>query len=195
MESQSEQAVARDYLASTRDTFLSHKDAADRAIAQVSDAGLRRTLDEHTNSIAIIMRHIAGNLSSRWTDFRTSDGEKPWRNRDGEFVEQHEPRAQLLARWNSGWQVVLDALDSLQAAELGQTVYTRGEGQTVLLALQRSLAHVAYHCGQIVLLARVFAEGEWQVLSIPRGGSAAYNARNWGTGTPGPASGEGQPRA
>lgn len=191
MGSQSEQTVARDYLASTRDTFLSHKEAADRAIAQVSDAGLRRALDEHTNSIAIIMRHIVGNLTSRWTDFRTTDGEKPWRDRDGEFVEQHEPREQLLARWNAGWQVVLDALDNLQTQELGLTIYTRGEAQTVLLALQRSLAHVAYHCGQIVLLARVFAEGEWQILSIPRGGSAEYNARNWGTGTPRPPRGAG----
>jgi len=191
MGSQSEQTVARDYLRSTRDTFLSHKEAADRAIAQVSDAGLRRALDEHTNSIAIIMRHIAGNLTSRWTDFRTTDGEKPWRDRDGEFLEQHEPREQLLARWNAGWQVVLDALDNLQTQELGLTIYTRGEAQTVLLALQRSLAHVAYHCGQIVLLARVFAEGEWQILSIPRGGSAEYNARNWGTGTPRPPRGAG----
>ncbi|MFN9370346.1 MAG: DUF1572 family protein [Planctomycetaceae bacterium] len=191
MGSQSEQTVARYYLRSTRDTFLSHKEAADRAIAQVSDAGLRRALDEHTNSIAIIMRHIAGNLTSRWTDFRTTDGEKPWRDRDGEFLEQHEPREQLLARWNAGWQVVLDALDNLQTQELGLTIYTRGEAQTVLLALQRSLAHVAYHCGQIVLLARVFAEGEWQILSIPRGGSAEYNARNWGTGTPRPPRGAG----
>ena len=90
MESQVGKSVGRDYLDSTRETFRSHKEAADRAIAQVSDVGLRRTLDEQTNSIAIIMRHIAGNLTSRWTDFRTTDGEKPWRDRDGEFVEQHE---------------------------------------------------------------------------------------------------------
>lgn len=179
-------SVGRDYLDSTRETFLSHKQAADRAIDQVSDAGLRRRLDEQTNSIAIIMRHIAGNLTSRWTDFRTTDGEKPWRDRDGEFVEQHESREQLLARWNAGWQVVLDALASLDEGELDRVIYTRGEAQSVLLGLQRSLAHVAYHCGQIVLLARVFAEGEWQVLTIPRGGSAEYNARTWGPGTPGP---------
>ncbi|MFN7770107.1 MAG: DUF1572 family protein [Planctomycetaceae bacterium] len=190
MGTESEQKLARDYLESTRDTFLSHKESADRAIAQVSDAGLRRTLDEHTNSIAIIMRHIAGNLTSRWTEFRTTDGEKPWRDRDGEFVEQHESREQLLARWNAGWQIVLDALAHLKVEELGGTIYTRGEGQSVLLALQRSLAHVAYHCGQIVLLARVFTEGEWQILTIQRGGSAEYNARNWGAGTPGPNLGE-----
>jgi hypothetical protein len=186
MGSQFEPTVARDYLESTRDTFLSHKQAADRAIAQVSDAGLRRTLDEHTNSIAILMRHIAGNLTSRWTEFRTTDGEKPWRDRDGEFVEQHESREELLARWNAGWQVVLDALASLQEGELGRIIHTRGEAQSVLLGLQRSLAHVTYHCGQIVLLARVFAEGDWQVLTIPRGGSAEYNARHWGPGTPSP---------
>jgi hypothetical protein len=186
MGSQFEPTVARDYLESTRDTFLSHKQAADRAIAQVSDAGLRRTLDEHTNSIAILMRHIAGNLTSRWTEFRTTDGEKPWRDRDGEFVEQHESREELLARWNAGWQVVLDALVSLQEGELGRIIHTRGEAQSVLLGLQRSLAHVTYHCGQIVLLARVFAEGDWQVLTIPRGGSAEYNARHWGPGTPSP---------
>jgi hypothetical protein len=186
MELQVGMSVGRDYLDSTRETFRSHKEAADRAIAQVSDVGLRRTLDEQTNSIAIIMRHIAGNLTSRWTDFRTTDGEKPWRDRDGEFVEQDESRGELLARWNAGWQVVLDALASLEEGELGRIIHTRGEAQSVLLGLQRSLAHVAYHCGQIVLLARVFAEGNWQVLTIPRGGSAEYNARHWGPGTPSP---------
>lgn len=175
--------LARDYLESTRKTLASHKDSADRAIAQVSDAGLRRTLDEHTNSIAIIMRHIAGNLTSRWTDFFTTDGEKPWRDRDREFLEQHESREELLAVWEGGWQKIFEAMESLRGADLQQTIYTRGEAQSVILALQRSLGHIAYHCGQIILLARVFAEGDWQVLTIPRGGSAEYNARTWGPGS------------
>jgi uncharacterized damage-inducible protein DinB len=175
--------LAQEYLDCTRKTLVSHKESVDRAIAQVSDSGLRRTVDENTNSIAIIMRHIAGNLTSRWTDFLTTDGEKPWRDRDREFEERHESREELLAHWEGGWRKIFEAFDTLDGANLRQTIYTRGEAQSVVLALQRSLAHVAYHCGQITLLARVFAEGPWQVLTIPRGGSAEYNARTWGPGT------------
>jgi uncharacterized damage-inducible protein DinB len=161
-------------------SFQYHKNLADRAIAQVDDAALRRPLDEHTNSIAVIMKHVGGNLRSRWTDFLASDGEKPWRNRDDEFVDTFATREELLAAWEAGWACVIDALTALDAADLERTVTVRGEPHSVALAVERSLAHTSYHVGQIVLLARHWAGDVWETLTIPRGGSAAHNQAAWG---------------
>jgi hypothetical protein len=163
-------------------TFRYHKNLAERAIVQVSDEALRRTLDEHTNSIAVIMKHVAGNLRSRWTDFLTTDGEKPWRNRDDEFVDTLATRDKLTAAWDAGWQCAFDALAALSADDLARSVTVRGEVHSVALATERSLGHTAYHVGQIVLLARHWAGEQWTTLTIARGGSEAYNRAAWSGG-------------
>ena len=160
--------------------FRYHKNIAERAITQISDEALRRPLDEHTNSIAVTMKHVAGNLASRWTDFLTTDGEKPWRNRDDEFVDSFASREELLAFWETGWARTFEALEGLTDEDFEKTVTVRGEPHSIGLAATRSLAHTAYHVGQIVLLARHWAGDEWQVLTIPRGGSGVHNANVWG---------------
>lgn len=150
------------FLASIIETFRSNKRLADRAIAQVSDERLRIPLDANTNSLAIIMKHVSGNLTSRWSDFLTSDGEKPWRNRDDEFIDTFASRQEILQCWERGWSVLFASLEQLTADDLGKQVEIRGEPHSIPLALSRSLAHTCYHVGQIVQLARVMAEGEWE---------------------------------
>lgn len=161
-------------------SFQYHKNIADRAAAQVSDDALRRALDVHTNSIAVIMKHVGGNLRSRWTDFCNTDGEKPWRNRDDEFVDAFASRDEVLAAWEAGWDALFGALESLTEPDLEWTVFIRGEPHSVALATERSLAHTCYHVGQIVILARHWAGDVWTTLTIPRGGAAAHNAASWG---------------
>jgi hypothetical protein len=148
------------------------KGQADRAIAQTSDAHLFATLDAEANSIAILMKHVAGNMRSRWTDFLTSDGEKPDRDRDREFeVDAANTRAQVLALWEDGWKRTLDAIGALGPDDLRRTVTVRGEAHTVVEAIHRQLTHYAAHVGQLVLLAKHYAGANWQTLSIPRGKS------------------------
>jgi uncharacterized damage-inducible protein DinB len=169
-----------DILQSALATFRSQKLLAERAIAQVGDEQLRRPLDENTNSIAVIMKHMAGNMLSRWTDFLTSDGDKPWRNRDGEFIDDFTSRADIEACWQRGWACLFAALDALSPADLSRTVTIRQEPHTVVLAIDRQLSHYGYHVGQIVLIARFLAKDNWTVLTIPRGGSEEYNRRRLG---------------
>jgi len=158
------------------------KDLAEKAIAQIDDERLFRTLDQESNSIAIIMKHLAGNMRSCWTDFLTSDGEKPDRNRDREFViEEGETREIILTRWQTGWQCTLDAISSLKADDLGKTVFIRGEPHSVIEAINRQLTHYASHVGQIVLLAKHFAGENWQSLSIPRGKSREFDVSKSGS--------------
>jgi hypothetical protein len=164
-------------------SFQANKLWADKAIGQLAADKLRVRLDANTNSIAVIMKHVAGNLLSRWTDFLTTDGEKPWRNRDDEFVDSFATRDELLAYWNSGWQRLLDTLAMLTLADLLKTVAIRGEPHTVPLAIERSLAHTAYHVGQIILIARILAGDHWSTITIPRGQSASFNQRAWGQAT------------
>jgi hypothetical protein len=151
------------------------KELADKALAQVRDEDLSVTLDPESNSLAMIVQHLAGNLHSRWTDFLTSDGEKPDRNRDAEF-EAHEgkSRADLLASWEEGWSRLFGTLDSLAGEDLGKTVLIRSEPHTAVQAVNRGIAHAAYHVGQIVLLAKHFASANWRTLSVPRGKSQAF---------------------
>jgi hypothetical protein len=156
-------------LTAARATFRTYKNLAERAILQVDDLGLVHALDEETNSIAVIMRHVGGNLRSRWTDFLTTDGEKPDRNRGAEFsVPLKTPRSTILEWWERGWQCLFGALDSLTPEDLGRTVTIRGEPLSVIDAIVRSLAHTAYHVGQIVLLAKHLRSREWESLSLPR---------------------------
>lgn len=170
--------------------FRSNKGWADKAIAQLSDDKLHVALDANTNSIAVIMEHVAGNLLSRWTDFLTTDGEKSWRNRDDEFVDTFENRDQLISYWESGWKTLFDSLSVLSGEDLGKNVTIRGELHSVPLAMQRSLAHTTYHIGQIILISRILAGDNWTTITIPRGGSSNFNQRVWGAGhyqTPPPA--------
>ena len=170
--------LASIYLADIADQFRQHKELAERALAQVGDGDLFRALDEESNSIAALVQHMAGNLRSRWTDFLTTDGEKPDRDRDAEFIANPATmRAALLARWEEGWQRALAALGELTAEDLGKTVHIRAEPHSVPRAIHRQLTHHAYHVGQIVLLARHFAGPQWQTLSVPRGKSREFNAR------------------
>ncbi|MHC4715025.1 MAG: DinB family protein [Planctomycetota bacterium] len=171
--------AGRLFLESAVATFRSHKRMAERAIKQVSDKDLHRTLDANANSIAVIMKHISGNMRSRWTDFLTSDGEKPWRGRDNEFVDDVGTREALMEIWESGWKTCLDALSSLGEDDLTKTVTIRGEGHTVTRAILRNLTHAGYHVGQIMILARHFTGEDWEVLTIPRGKSDEYNRRAW----------------
>ena len=161
--------LAHAYLGNVIRTYRTYKEMAERAIAQVpSDDALNRELDENSNSIAIIAKHVAGNLRSRFRDFLTSDGEKPDRNRDSEF-ENEAPmsRDELLRRWNESWKIALDSIEALTPDDLTRTVRIRNEELLVVEALNRSVTHAAYHVGQIVYLARHFAPS-WQTLSIPK---------------------------
>ena len=146
-------------------------------MAQVTDEQLLAVLDSEMNSIAIIVKHMAGNMRSRWTDFPVSDGEKPSRNRDSEFVDPPATREALLAVWEEGWQCVFNALEPLSDQDLSRTVTIRGEAHSIMQAINRQIAHYSYHCGQIVLLAKHFKNHDWQSLSVPRGQSANFNRR------------------
>jgi uncharacterized damage-inducible protein DinB len=150
---------------------------AEGAIEQVTDEQLFATLDEEMNSIAIIVKHMSGNMRSRWTNFLTSDGEKPDRNRDTEFVDPATTRANLMRTWNEAWEKVFVALTPLSDADLERTVTIRGEPHSVMQAINRQIAHYAYHCGQIVFLAKHFKASEWRSLSVPRNKSADFNRR------------------
>lgn len=168
--------IEENYLQDSLRSFQNYKKLAEKSFAQISEEEFFRALDEESNSIATIVKHIAGNLRSRWTDFFTSDGEKPDRRRDSEFVAyEKETRDSLLEFWETGWRATLSTIESLQPADLGKTVKIRGENHTVVEAVNRSIAHTAYHVGQIVFLAKHFRSAEWQTLSIPRNKSAEYN--------------------
>ena len=168
-------SLATAFLEDTLLTFRRQKELAERALAQVDDADFFRTMDAESNSIAIIVQHIGGNLKSRWTDFLTADGEKPDRNRDGEFiVGEAKTRAAIMAIWDAGWAALADTLSHLSAADLLATVHVRAESLTALAAMHRSLAHIAQHVGQVVMLAKHYRSTEWKTLSIARGQS-----NNW----------------
>src|SRR5215472_12890926 len=165
------------YMEDSLSLFRFYKKLAEGAIEQVTDDQLFVRLDEEMNSIAIIMKHMAGNMRSRWTDFLTTDGEKPNRNRDSEFIEPPDSRAGLLRLWNEAWQQVFDALEPLSDRDLERKVIIRGEPHSVMQAINRQIAHYAYHCGQIVFLAKHFRSSEWKSLSVPRNKSAEFNRR------------------
>jgi len=166
------------YLEDSRVLFRYYKQLAERAMEQASDEQLFAALDDESNSIAIIVKHMAGNMRSRWTDFLTTDGEKPNRYRDTEFVEPPATRKALLELWEEGWACVFGALEPLTDADLGRTVSIRGEAHSVMQAINRQIGHYANHAGQIVLLAKHFSHDRWQSLTVPRNRSAEFN-REW----------------
>jgi hypothetical protein len=164
-----------EYLSDMRAQFAKLRATAEQAIAQVSDENFAKMLDAEANSIAVIVKHVSGNLRSRCTDFLTSDGEKPDRDRDSEFVlHTGDTRTQLLTDWATAWGLLTAAVQALGSEDLQRTIYIRAEPHTVGQALNRHLGHLAYHVGQIVLLAKHWAGSEWRTLSIPRGRSEAF---------------------
>jgi uncharacterized damage-inducible protein DinB len=167
------------YLKDSIDLFRYYKKLAERAIEQCPDDGLFAALDAESNSIGTIVKHMAGNMRSRWTNFLTTDGEKPDRNRDTEFEDPPKTRAELLAMWEQGWKYLFDALSQLSDADLVRTVTIRTEPHSVTQAINRQIAHYIYHIGQIVYLAKHFAaqSGEWTAVTVPRKRSADFNAR------------------
>lgn len=180
------------FLSSARKQFLYYKTLGDKAMDQLEPAQLFYSANEDTNSIAVIVKHLHGNMLSRWTDFLTSDGEKEWRNRDAEFdastplsdqtpypVSAEEQKAELLKKWNEGWDCLFRALDELAPEHLAQIIYIRNEGHTVIEAINRQLAHYPYHVGQIVFYAKMLKKGEWTSLSIPKNKSKDYNSEKF----------------
>ena len=169
--------IGQHYLADALHTFRDYKKIAESAFAQTSDEDFFRALDPESNSIAVIVKHMAGNMLSRWTDFLTTDGEKPNRNRDMEFeMLPHTTKADMIAFWEKGWQCVFGAIEPLTGEDLIKTVKIRGQDHTVLQAINRQISHYSNHVGQIVYLAKHFKSSDWQTLSVPRNRSAEFNA-------------------
>lgn len=165
------------YLEDSYSVLRHYKGLAERAMAQVPDEDLFKPLNGEANSIAVTVKHMAGNMRSRWTDFLTTDGEKPDRNRDSEFVDPPDTRAALMELWEEGWSRLFAAIEPLTEQDLGRTVTIRSEPHSVMQAINRQLAHYANHVGQIVLLAKHFAGGNWKSLTIPRNQSSAFAPR------------------
>jgi uncharacterized damage-inducible protein DinB len=167
------------HLKDSIELFRYYKKLTERAIEQCPDEGLFKPLDDESNSIAIIVKHMAGNMRSRWTDFLTTDGEKPDRQRDTEFEDAPKTRAEVLAMWEQGWKILFDALEPLSDADLSQTVLIRTEPHSVTQAINRQIAHYSYHTGQITFLAKHFAakSGHWTAITVPRKKSAEFNSR------------------
>ena len=165
------------YLADSINLFRYYKSTGERAMAQSSEDGLFAVLDPESNSIAILVKHLAGNMRSRWTEFLTTDGEKPGRNRDSEFESPPRTRAEVMSLWDAGWACVFEALAPLTEGDLLRVVPIRGEPHSVMQAINRQMAHYSYHVGQIVYLAKHFAGSNWTAITVPRGKSAEFNAR------------------
>ncbi len=163
------------YIQSVKRLFHYYKGLADKACEQIGDSAFHKQADEESNSIAIIMQHIAGNMLSRWTDFYTTDGEKEWRHRDSEFEDSKLSRTELLEFWEKGWACCFSIIDQLRVEDLDKTIYIRGEAHTVIDAVNRQLAHYPYHVGQIVYLCRMYRKDSWKSLSIPRNKSEEFN--------------------
>jgi uncharacterized damage-inducible protein DinB len=165
------------YIEDSLSLFRYYKKLSEGAMEQLSDEQLFTALDEEMNSVAIIVKHMAGNMRSRWTDFLTSDGEKPDRNRDTEFIAPPATRAELMRVWNDGWERVFHALEPLSDADLEREVFIRCEPHSVMHAINRQIAHYSYHCGQIVFLGKHLKASDWKSLSVPRNKSAEFNRK------------------
>jgi uncharacterized protein DUF1572 len=167
------------YLDSAKRQFTMYKQLAEKAMAQISDEQLRWQANEDSNSIVIIVKHLWGNMLSRWTDFLTTDGEKPWRQRDAEFDNEDLSREGMMKKWEEGWRCVFNALDSITDDDLAKIIYIRNEGHTILEAINRQIAHYSYHVGQIVYISKLRSTTEWKSLSIPRNKSNEYNDKKF----------------
>jgi hypothetical protein len=168
------------YLESVITRFNDYKNLGDRTFAQLNEDNMHYQPDKESNNIAVIIQHLHGNMLSRWTNFLTEDGEKEWRQRDDEFELHSVNKEGLLKRWEEGWNVLLTAISSLKSDDLGKTILIRKEPHTVIDAINRQLAHVPYHVGQIVYLGKLIKSESWQTLSIPKKGSRAFNEKLMG---------------
>jgi len=167
--------IPQNYLDSTLKLFRYYKQLGEGAINQLNNEELHWQKNEDSNSVVIIVKHIAGNMLSRWTDFLTSDGEKPWRERDGEFVDTYQSKEEMLQHWEQGWDFLFKALEPLKPEDMDKVVFIRNEGHTIIEAINRQLAHYAYHVGQMVYVAKMLKGDDWKSLSIPRNKSLDYN--------------------
>ena len=165
-----------DYLDSVKKQFEYYKMLGEKTFSQLKDEQLFRQLNAESNSIATIVKHLCGNMLSRWTDFLSTDGEKEWRQRDAEFDNDIADRAELLEKWNEGWTCLFDALNLLTENDLSKEIFIRNQGHSVTEAINRQLAHYPYHVGQIVFIGKFFCNENWISLSIPKGNSKEYNA-------------------
>lgn len=163
------------YLTSVLKQFDYYKSLGDKTIARFTFEELQKEFQQDSNSISIIVKHMAGNMLSRWTNFLTEDGEKEWRQRDEEFVDTFQNKNELIDAWNKGWNCLFEAIRPLNISDLERIIYIRNQGHTVNEAINRQLAHYAYHIGQIVLIGKLLQGSEWESLSIPKGDSKAYN--------------------
>lgn len=168
--------INSNYLENVKNQFLYYKTIGEKAINQIDEDQLFVSLNQDNNSIAVIVKHLSGNMLSRWTEFMTTDGEKDWRNRDAEFVETITTKQELLEIWKKGWNCFFDALNSIQPEQLSTLIYIRNEGHTILEAINRQLAHYPYHVGQIVFYAKMLKTSNWESLSIPKNKSNNYNS-------------------
>lgn len=172
----------KEYINNIKSQFEYYKSLGDKTFKQLTDEQLFWHYNEASNSIAIIVNHLNGNMLSRWTDFLTADGEKSWRQRDAEFEDNIQTRAQLNQKWKEGWDCLFQALDSVNQSNFEQPVYIRNQKHSIVEACNRQLAHYAYHVGQIVYLGRMLKASEWNSLSIPKGGSKAFNDKKFAKG-------------
>ncbi len=170
-----ETQIGQDFLSSAKKQFEYYKLLGEKTFEQLSDGQLYEQFNDESNSIAIIVKHLHGNMMSRWTDILNSDGEKEWRNRDVEFINDINSRDVMLSLWQEGWSCLFDALDNLEAGDLQKTIYIRNMGHTVVEAINRQLAHYPYHIGQIVFIGKMMCNEKWNSLSIPKGESSSYN--------------------
>ncbi|QKY71496.1 DUF1572 domain-containing protein [Lentibacillus sp. CBA3610] len=166
--------IGTEYLKVVRERFRKVKELGDKALQQLSDEDIHWTLNESSNNIAVIVKHLSGNMTSRWTDFLTSDGEKTTRDRDQEFINTITSKQDMVSIWEKGWEVLFETIDELDEADLLKNVAIRGENHTVMDAIERQLAHYAYHVGQIVYIGKQLKDEEWETLSIPKGKSEEY---------------------
>ena len=173
-------SLQSDYLKSVKKQFLYYKTLGEKAMEQLEEGQLFASVNDDTNSIAVIVKHLSGNMISRWTDFLSADGEKEWRNRDAEFEETINTKEDLLNIWNKGWNCFFNTINSLTSDQLEIIIYIRNEGHTVIEAINRQLAHYPYHVGQIVFYAKMLKQTEWNSLSIPKNKSNSYNSDKFG---------------
>jgi len=168
-------SVSENYLDSTKKQFAYYKSLGDKTFAQLTDEEIHWQQNADSNSVSIIVKHIVGNMLSRWTNFLTEDGEKTWRHRDTEFEDTYTTKVEMIAAWEKGWQYLFDAINPLQAEDVSRIIYIRNQGHTVLEAITRQLCHYPYHIGQLVYIGKLIRSDEWESLSIPKGQSSTYN--------------------
>ena len=168
-------SIDQNFLEGARKLFRYYKKLGEGALAQLTDEQVLSQPNPASNSIALIVHHLSGNMLSRWTDFLTTDGEKSWRNREAEFEKTYPDKKEMMEAWEKGWKCLLDAVDQLKPGDLSTIVYIHNEGQTVLEAVQRQLAHYPHHVGQIIFQAKILKGSAFQSLSIPKGNSEKYN--------------------